>query len=77
MHKMAHKDGEVGTSRAAARAGMCMALSTYATASLEDVIAEATGNPYAFQMSLYENREATEKLVQRAEGMLRDGIWNL
>ncbi|KAF7561394.1 hypothetical protein G7046_g2750 [Stylonectria norvegica] len=67
MHKMAHEDGEVGTSRAAAKAGICMALSTYATASLEDVIAQEQGNPYAFQMSLYINREATEKLVRRAE----------
>jgi (S)-2-hydroxy-acid oxidase len=70
MHKMAHADGEVGTSRAAAKAGICMALSTYSTSSMEDVIAQGQGNPYAFQMSLYRNREATEKLVRRAEGIL-------
>ncbi|KAL2400407.1 Oxidase FUB9 [Exophiala dermatitidis] len=67
MHKMAHEDGEIATSRAAAKAGICMALSTYATASMDDVIAQKQDNPYAFQMSLYINREATENLVRRAE----------
>lgn len=66
---MAHPDGEIGTSRAAANAGISMALSTYATASMEDVIAQGQSNPYAFQMSLYKNREATERLVRRAEGI--------
>ena len=80
MHKMAHEDGEVGTSRAAAKAGISMALSTYATASVEEVIAQGQGNPYAFQMSLYNNREATEKLLRRAEGRSKSSqssIWRL
>ncbi|OKL56285.1 hypothetical protein UA08_08452 [Talaromyces atroroseus] len=67
MHSMAHPDAEIGTSRAAAKAGICMALSTYATVSMEDVIAQGDANPYAFQMSLYKNKEATEQLIRRAE----------
>lgn len=67
MHKLAHPDGELATSRAAAKTGICMALSTYSTVSLEDVISQEQGNPYAFQMSLFENKDVTEKMLQRAE----------
>jgi (S)-2-hydroxy-acid oxidase len=66
MHKMAHPDGERGTSRAAAQAGIAMTLSTYSTDSLEDVVAQQQGNPYAFQMSFFKNREVTLSLIRRA-----------
>lgn len=66
-HKMAHEEGEVATSRAAAKAGIAMGLSTYSTFSMEDVIVQGQGNPYALQMSLYTNREATERILKRAE----------
>ncbi|KAI1250249.1 hypothetical protein MGN70_007301 [Eutypa lata] len=67
MHRLAHPDGEEGTSRAAAKAGICMGLSAYSTASMEDVIAQGQGNPYAFQMSMYLNHDTMEKMVRRAE----------
>ncbi|KAK0370826.1 hypothetical protein CLIM01_11806 [Colletotrichum limetticola] len=50
MHKMAHPDGELGTSRAAANMNVCMALSSYATESMENVAAEGAGNPYVMQL---------------------------
>jgi (S)-2-hydroxy-acid oxidase len=69
MHSMAHVDGERATSRAAAGAGIPMALSTYSTFSLEDVIQESSSNPYAFQLSIVKNRETSLKWIKRAEGM--------
>ncbi|KAF0318890.1 hypothetical protein GQ607_013849 [Colletotrichum asianum] len=66
-HKLAHPDGEVATSRAAAAAGIPMALSAYATCSLEDVIAQGQGNPYIMQFSILKNRDITRQILQRAE----------
>ncbi|KAI9155665.1 Oxidase FUB9 [Paramyrothecium foliicola] len=45
MHRLAHPDGELATSRAAAKMNICMALSSYATESLENVAAQSRGNP--------------------------------
>ncbi|EAU37985.1 conserved hypothetical protein [Aspergillus terreus NIH2624] len=47
-----------------------MCLSAYSTTSLEDVIAEGAGNPYAMQVSFFQDREVTRRLIQRAEGEL-------
>ncbi|KAJ0328721.1 hypothetical protein COL922a_013122 [Colletotrichum nupharicola] len=66
-HKLAHPEEEVATSRAAAAAGIPMALSAYATCSLEDVIAQGQGNPYIMQFSILKNRDITRQILQRAE----------
>ncbi|RDW73070.1 putative FMN-dependent dehydrogenase family protein [Coleophoma cylindrospora] len=67
MHKLAHPEGELATSRAAAKAGICMGLSSYATTSLEDVVAQSSGNPYVMQMCVLKNRGITLQLLKRAE----------
>ncbi|WYZ41430.1 hypothetical protein EsH8_V_000325 [Colletotrichum jinshuiense] len=67
MHKMAHPDGELGTSRAAAKMNVCMALSSYATESMENVAAEGTGNPYVMQLCMLRDRETTLQMLRRAE----------
>lgn len=67
-HKLAHPDGEVGTSRAAAKHGICMGLSSSPTASLEEVAVERRGNPMAMQMCILQDRRITERVVKRAEG---------
>ncbi|KAL4802503.1 FMN-dependent dehydrogenase [Aspergillus unguis] len=69
MHKLAHPDGEVATSQAAANAGVAMALSSYSTCSLEDVASQgaAAGNPYAIQMCVLKDRSITIQLLRRAE----------
>ncbi|EEU34128.1 uncharacterized protein NECHADRAFT_96707 [Fusarium vanettenii 77-13-4] len=54
--KLAHPEGEVATSRAAAETGIPMALSAYANCALEDVMAEEKGNPYIMQFSILENQ---------------------
>jgi (S)-2-hydroxy-acid oxidase len=68
MQCLAHPDGEVATSRAAAGAVIPMGLSCYSTTCLEDVIAESKGNPYAMQISLLKNKDAMIQLARRAEG---------
>lgn len=67
MQGLAHPDGEIATSRAAAAMNIPMGLSTYATSNLEDVIAQGSGNPYAMQLSLLKNKDAMARMVQRAE----------
>ncbi|KAJ2726927.1 Hydroxyacid oxidase 1 [Coemansia sp. Benny D115] len=69
MHKLAHADGEVATSRAAAKSGSIMILSTYSTTSMEKVIAQGkeAGNQYWMQLYVYRDRAISEKLVRRAE----------
>ncbi|RSL42543.1 hypothetical protein CEP53_012135 [Fusarium sp. AF-6] len=66
-HKLAHPEGEVATSRAAAETGIPIALSAYATCSLEDVIAEEKGNPYIMQFSILKNRAISRQILERAE----------
>ncbi|CAH0003690.1 unnamed protein product [Clonostachys byssicola] len=66
-HKLAHPDGEVATSRAAAANGVPMALSCYSSTSLEDVIAQGTGNPYIMQMTLFKDLSVSEMIIKRAE----------
>lgn len=67
MHRLAHPDGEIATSRAAAKYGLCMGLSTYSTSSLEDVAAQGNGNPFALQLSALRDRRTTLRMIKRAE----------
>ncbi|KAI1609300.1 FMN-dependent dehydrogenase family protein [Exophiala viscosa] len=69
MHRLAHPDGEIGTSRACAALNVAMGLSAYSMDSLEDVIAQGKGktNPYAMQVSLLKNKDINLQLLQRAE----------
>jgi (S)-2-hydroxy-acid oxidase len=64
---MAHPQGEKATSRAAARMNIAMALSTYSTVSLEQVVQEGGDNPYAFQLSIVKDRNMTLSWIKRAE----------
>ena len=45
-----------------------MALSTYTSKSLEDVIGESKGNPYMMHICFFKNRTKTLEIIQRAEG---------
>ncbi|KAI4246823.1 MAG: hypothetical protein LQ352_006309 [Teloschistes flavicans] len=67
MHKLAHPEGELATSRAAATIRTAMALSSYATTSLEDVKAQGANNPYLIQMCIIKDRNITLQLLERAE----------
>ncbi|KAL0256817.1 glycolate oxidase [Diplodia seriata] len=67
MHCLAHPDGEVATSRAAAKAGIAMGLSNWATKSLEDVMAAGKEinpeAPYALQTSSANLQKANYKAL--------------
>ncbi|KAJ3578413.1 hypothetical protein NPX13_g2150 [Xylaria arbuscula] len=67
MHKLAHPDGELATSRAAAKFNLCMGLSSYATESIENVAAQGTGNPYFMQLCILRDRETTLQILRRAK----------
>lgn len=64
--RMMHTDGEPGVARAAARAGVPYALSTMGTTSVEDLAAAAPGGRRWFQLYLWQDRAASEALVERA-----------
>lgn len=66
-HKMAHKDGEIATSRAAAANNIPMCLSSYGSVSLEEVIAAGGSNPYAMQITFVRDLRATQEQIRRAE----------
>lgn len=78
MQRLAHRDGEEATARAAAKAGVAMGVSTFATTTLEDIkragdkARTASGmdgyaGVYMLQLYVFKNRETTKKLVKRAE----------
>jgi isopentenyl diphosphate isomerase/L-lactate dehydrogenase-like FMN-dependent dehydrogenase len=66
FQRMAHRDGELATARAAQAQGIAMTLSTIASTSLEDVAAEAPEIRW-FQVYVFKDRGVTRRLVQRAE----------
>lgn len=66
FNKLAHKDGELAASRAAAATGTLMVASTISTSTLEE-IARAADGPRWFQLYVYKERTVTTELVARAE----------
>ncbi len=66
FHKLANRDGETATARAAGKAGTVMILSTLSNSPMEEVV-EATSGPVWFQLYVYRDRGATKALVARAE----------
>jgi len=66
LQRLAHRDGEAATARAAAAAGTLMCVSTVASMSIEDVAAAASG-PKWFQLYVYKDSGITRDMVARAE----------
>ena len=64
--RLAHRDGELATARAAAASNTLMCVSTMATHSLEAIAAAAPG-PRWFQLYASPDRALTERFVRRAE----------
>jgi len=76
MHQLAHKDGELATSRAVASQGLTLTLSTFSTTSLENVIKagkefkredDIPHPEYWMQLYCFQNRSTSESLIRRAE----------
>ncbi|KAL4946569.1 hypothetical protein BDV06DRAFT_208670 [Aspergillus oleicola] len=68
MQALAHPEGEVATSKAAAEGRILMGLSCYSTFDLERVVEQGRGNPYVLQVSLLQDKGAMVQLAKRAEG---------
>lgn len=66
MQKLAHRDGECATARAASAANLPMCLSSLATTALEEVRA-ATVGPLWMQVYISQDRGFTRDLVARAD----------
>ena len=68
MQQLAHPEGELATSRAAANLDVAMCLSSYSNTSLEEVKLQGKDNPYMMQMCVVRDRKLTKQLLRRAEG---------
>jgi 4-hydroxymandelate oxidase len=66
FQRLAHLDGEAATAAAAGTVGAAIALSTYATVSIEDVAAAAPQATRWFQCYVLRDRGYTAELLQRA-----------
>ncbi|KAE8148605.1 FMN-dependent dehydrogenase family protein [Aspergillus avenaceus] len=66
-HRLAHPDGELATSRAAAKNNIPMCLSSWSSSSIEEVIAQGGQNPYAMQISFFRDVSITKRIIERAE----------
>ena len=64
--RLAHPDGELATALGAASCGAAMCVSTLASATLEEIAAQAS-SPLIFQLYMQGGREAALSLVRRAE----------
>jgi (S)-2-hydroxy-acid oxidase len=68
MQGLAHSEGELATARACKKMGVVMGLSSFSTTSLEDVKgALGPDHPGALQLYLFEDREESQNLIQRAK----------
>jgi (S)-2-hydroxy-acid oxidase len=68
MQRLCHAEGEVATSKAAASVGLPMAVSTFATRTIEDIIAPRhPDTPYIMQLYVFRDRQLTVQLIRRAE----------
>lgn len=65
--RMMHHEGERAVGRAATAAGVPYALSTMGTVSVEDIAAELPDLQRWFQLYLWQDREASLALMQRAQ----------
>jgi 4-hydroxymandelate oxidase len=64
LHRLAHVEGELATSRAARGAGTIYTMSTASTVPMEVIGAE--GGPWWFQLYVFSDRGITRELVARA-----------
>lgn len=67
MQCLAHSDGETGTAKACKNYNVAMGLSSFSTKSLEEVAEASAGNPNVLQLYLFEEKEHSRKLIQRAK----------
>ncbi|XP_005389134.1 PREDICTED: hydroxyacid oxidase 2 isoform X1 [Chinchilla lanigera] len=69
FHCMTWPDGEMSTARAAQAANICYITSTYASCTLEDIVASAPRGLRWFQLYVQSDWELNKQIVQRAESL--------
>ncbi|XP_048207838.1 2-Hydroxyacid oxidase 2-like isoform X2 [Perognathus longimembris pacificus] len=69
FHCIAWPDGEMSTARAAQAAGVCYITSTYASCTLEDIVASAPSGLRWFQLYVQPDWQLNKQLIQRAESL--------
>jgi (S)-2-hydroxy-acid oxidase len=67
MQCLAHSDGEIGTANACREMNIAMGLSSFATKTLEEVAEASQDNPNVLQLYLFEDRNHSIKLINRAK----------
>jgi (S)-2-hydroxy-acid oxidase len=67
MQSLAHVEGEMATSKACAKYNVPMGLSSFSTTTLEDVAKVSGSNHLVLQLYLFEEREHSKKLINRAK----------
>lgn len=65
-HQLTHAEGEVATARAAGEAGVLLTVSMFASRTLEDIAAAASG-PLWLQLYWFKRRDLMTDLIRRAE----------
>ena len=73
FHRLACKEGELATARAAKAARTLFTLSSLSNTAMEHVFAEAA-SPRWFQLYIYKDRQITQELVRRAEAAGAEAI---
>ncbi|XP_060092327.1 2-Hydroxyacid oxidase 2 isoform X1 [Heteronotia binoei] len=69
FHRLAWPSGELSTAKAAEAMNTCYIASTYATCSMEEIVAAAPGGFRWFQLYIHRQRSASVQLVRRAEAL--------
>ena len=69
FHSIAWPDGEKSTARAAQEANICYVISSYASYSLEDIVAAAPEGFRWFQLYMKSDWDFNKQMVQRAEAL--------
>ncbi|XP_070219904.1 2-Hydroxyacid oxidase 2 isoform X2 [Bos mutus] len=69
FHRLAWPDGEMSTARAAQAASICYITSTYASCSLEDIVAAAPRGLRWFQLYVHPNRQINKQMIQKVESL--------
>ena len=64
--QMAHDDGEVGMARAAGATGSALCLSTFSTASVDEIAAAAPGGVRFLQVYVFRDHGVTDELIAQA-----------
>ncbi|GAB1287909.1 2-Hydroxyacid oxidase 2 [Apodemus speciosus] len=69
FHSIAWPDGEKSTARAAQEANICYVISSYASYTLEDIVAAAPGGFRWFQLYVQSDWDINKQVVQRLESL--------